>query len=165
LHGRGCKTVDHRITRQPPANLPSGITEKVYRFAEGVAHGLSAADTYRAAFHTQNMLPKTVRDEASRLLKNLGVTATLEALRAEKIYRQRLVSAEIRRSRLGTPVGLIDGVDTPPRIKVRALTLAAAIAVMMGGIVHNVTASSARQLEQQLLDRLSNYSVVSGLAG
>ena len=152
------------IKRQRSATLPSGITEKMYRFAEGVADGLSAADAYRAAFNTQNMLPKTLRDEASRLLKNRGVSTALEALRAEKTYQQRVSRQKVEDRLWERLWSLIDGVETLPSVKVWALTLAAEIAGMMGGIVYNVTASSARQLEQELLNRLSEYSAASGLA-
>ena len=103
-------------SRQRSANLPSGITEKMFRFAEEVANGLSAADAYRAAFNTSNMLPKTVRDEASRLLKNPGVTAALEARRTQKTHQQR-VSRQKSEDRVWSHLwGLIDGVETPPHV-------------------------------------------------
>jgi hypothetical protein len=146
------------ITRQRSANLPSGITEKMYRFAGGVADGLSAADAYRAAFNTQNMLPKTVRDEASRLLKNRGVTAALEALRAEKTYQQHLSRLKVEDRVWSHLWGLIDGVETPPSVKVRALTLAAELAGMMGGVSNQEEGpSTIEELEAELLSKLSRH--------
>ena len=146
------------IKRQRSANLPSGITEKMYRFAEGVADGLSAADAYRAAFNTQNMLPKTVRDEASRLLKNPGITAALHGLRAEKTHQQR-VSRQKSEDRVWEHLwGLIDGVETPPGVKVRALTLAAELAGMLNGISNQDPAPlTAGELEIELANRLRAY--------
>ena len=150
-------------SRQRSANLPSGITEKMYRFAEGVANGLSAADSYRAAFNTANMLPKTVRDEASRLLKNPGVTAALEALRTQKTHQQR-VSRQKSEDRVWEHLwGLIDGVETPPSVKVRALTLAAELAGLMDRDSQKNPATSAAELEHELISQLSRYCVRESL--
>lgn len=149
------------ITRQRSANLPSGITEKMFRFAEEVANGHSAADAYRAAFNTSHMLPKTVRDEASRLLKNPGVTAALEALRTEKTHQQRVYRQKSEDRVWEHLWGLIDGVSTPPSVKVRALTLAAEMAGMMGGISNQDPAPlTAGELEIELANRLSAYCLL-----
>lgn len=147
-------------SRQRSPNLPSGITEKMFRFAEGVADGLSAADSYRAAFNTANMLPKTVRDEASRLLKNPGVTAALEARRAEKTHQQ-WVSRQKSEDRVWEHLWeLIDGVETPPSVKVRALTLAAELAGMFNGIsVQNPVPATAEELELELKQRLAEIAM------
>ena len=146
------------ITRQRSAKLPSGITEKMFRFAEEIVNGRSAEDSYRAAFNTSKMLPKTVRDEASRLLKNPGITAALEALWAEKTYQQR-VSRQKSEDRVWEHLwGLIDGVETPPGVKVRALTLAAELAGMLNGISNQDPAPlTAGELEIELANRLSAY--------
>jgi hypothetical protein len=130
----------------------------MYRFAEGVADGLSAADAYRAAFNTQNMLPKTVRDEASRLLKNPYITPVLEALRAEKTYQQHLSRLKVEDRVWERLWGVIDGVETPPQVQVRALTLAAELAGMMGGVSNRDPAPlTAGELEIELANRLSAY--------
>ena len=146
------------ITRQRSAKLPSGITEKMFRFAEEIVNGLSAADSYRSAFNTSKMLPKTVRDEASRLLKNPGVSTALEALRAEKT-RQQWVSRQKVEDRVWERLwSLIDGAETPPRVQVRALTLAAEMAGMLGGVSNqNPAPLTAGELEIELANRLSAY--------
>jgi hypothetical protein len=145
-------------SRQRSPNLPSGITEKMYRFAGGVADGLSAADAYRAAFNTSNMLPKTVREEASRLLKNPHITTTLEALRAEKTYQQRVSRQKVEDRVWERLWSLIDGAKTPPQVQVRALTLAAELAGMMGGVSNqNPAPLTAGELEIELANRLSAY--------
>ena len=151
-------TIESLKSRQRSPNLPSGITEKMFRFAEEVANGLSAADAYRAAFNTANMLPKTVRDEASRLLNNPHITPALEALRAEKTHQQR-VSRQRVEDRLWERLwSLIDGVDTPPHVTVRALTLAAELAGMMDGVsVQNPAPPTVEELEVELLNKLSRH--------
>lgn len=148
-----------QTTRQRSPNLPSGITEKMYRFAEGVANGLSQADAYRGAFNTSNMLPKTVRDEASRLLKNPGVSTALEALRAEKTYQQRVSRQKVEDRLWERLWSLIDGVETPPSVKVRALTLAAELAGMFNGVSNKDPAPlTAEELKLEIASRLSVYS-------
>ena len=145
-------------TRTRSANLPTGITTKMQCFAEAVAEGLSAADAYRTAFNTSRMLPKTIRDEASRLLKNPGVTAALGGLRTEKTHQQR-VSRQKSEDRVWEHLwGLIDGVSTPPSVKVRALTLAAELAGMLDGVSNQDSAPlTAGELEIELTNRLRAY--------
>lgn len=155
---RKAMTIVSLRSRQRSPNLPSGITEKMLRFAEGVANGLSAADAYRAAFNTANMLPKTVRDEASRLLKNPGVSTALEALRAEKTHQQRVSRQKVEDRLWERLWSLIDGVDTPPQVQVRALTLAAELAGMLDGVSNKAPAPlTAEKLEMELANRLRAY--------
>ena len=146
------------ITRQRSAKLPSGITEKMFRFAEEIVNGLSAADAYRAAFNTSKMQPKTVRDEASRLLRNPGITAALEGLRAEKTHQQWVSRQKVEDRVWSHLWGVIDGVETPPSVKVRALNLAAEMAGMMSGVSNqNPAPLTAGELEIELANRLSAY--------
>jgi hypothetical protein len=144
-------------TRQRSSKLPSGITQKMQSFAEGVADGLSAADAYRAAFNTSNMLPKTVRDEASRLLKNRGISAAIEARRAE-FERQQQISRQKTEDRLWEHLWrLIEADNTPPAVKVKALTLAAKLCGMLNGVPYKNPDQTASEIEQELAARLSAY--------
>lgn len=143
-------------TRTRSANLPTGITTKMQCFAEAVAEGLSAADAYRTAFNTSRMLPKTIRDEASRLLKNPGVTAAIEASRAEKRHL-RCIKVQTAEERIWEQLwAVIEGEAVPPSAKLKALALAAELAGMMGNSNPNPE-PSVRQIEQELATRLSYY--------
>ena len=113
------------------AMLPSGITAKMHRFAECVADGYSLADAYRAAFFTANMKDKTVRDEASRLSKNPGVTAVVQAIRREREHQNSMLWRKKEDVIWFSVWALIEDKRTGAGVKVKALTLAA----MMAGLV------------------------------
>lgn len=114
------------------ARLPNGLTEKMFRFAEAVAEGSSLADAYRASFFTTNMRDKTVRDEASRLAKNPGVAAAIDAIRKENDLRNRMFWLSKEEVIWDSVWRLIDDPCVPPRSKVKALTLAAQMAGLIG---------------------------------
>lgn len=113
------------------ARLSGGLTEKMLRFAEAVAEGMSLADAYRTSFHTANMRDKTIRDEASRLAKNPGVAAAIEAIRSEKEARNRMLWHSEEEAIWNTLWRLIDDPDVVTRSKLKALTLAARMAGLL----------------------------------
>lgn len=115
------------------ARLANGLTEKMFKFAENVANGSSLADAYRASFFTTNMRDKTVRDEASRLAKNPGVAAAIEAIRAENDLRNRMLWLSKEEAVWDSVWRLIDDPHVSPRAKIKALTLAAAMAGLIDG--------------------------------
>ena len=154
------ENVSYLPTRQRSAKLPSGITQKMQRFAEGVADGLSAADAYRAAFNTSNMLPKTVRDEASRLLKNHGVSAAITACRAEFERKQQISRQKIEDRLWERLWGLIEADSTPPSAKVKALTLAAKLAGMLDGVTNQNPDQTAEELDLELKKQLRVYGIM-----
>jgi hypothetical protein len=112
-----------RSTRSAP--LYNGITFKMQRFAEAVADGCSLADAYRVAFNTANMKDKTVRDEASRLLKNPGVAAAVGALRAKREAENHMLWRSKEDRVWGMVWSVIEADQVSPRSKIKALTLAA----------------------------------------
>lgn len=113
------------------ATLPSGITTKMHRFGECVADGYSLADAYRTAFYTANMRDKTIRDEASRLAKNPGVSAVVEAIRAER-ERQNIMLWRRKEDAIWVSLwSLIEDQRVRPRTRIKALTLAAAMAGLL----------------------------------
>jgi hypothetical protein len=61
-------------------DLPE-LTGQQLAFVKGILDGKSAADAYRLAYNTENMMTKTVWAEASRLRNNRDVTAWLSASR------------------------------------------------------------------------------------
>ena len=113
------------------ARLPGGLTEKMLRFAEAVAEGMSLADAYRTSFHTANMRDKTIRDEASRLAKNPGVAAAIEAIRDER-DRQNHMRARSEEDRIWEVIWkLLDHPQVSVRWKLNILTLAAKMAGLL----------------------------------
>jgi hypothetical protein len=100
----------------------------MFRFAEAAAEGMSLADAYRASFHTANMRDKTIRDEASRLAKNPGVAAAIEAIRNEKDAQNGMFWRSKEEAIWDSVWRLIDDPLVSIRAKLKALTLAAQMA-------------------------------------
>lgn len=101
------------------------------RFAELVADGCSLADAYRGAFSTGGMKDKTVRDEASRLAKNPGVTRAIEAIRAERNAENHMQWRSKEDHIWELVWRLVDDPRVPVRSKIKALTLAAQMAGLL----------------------------------
>lgn len=116
------------LSRRRSASLPNGLTVKMYRFAEAVADGSSLADAYRTAFSALQMRPKTVRDEASRLAKNPGVTAAIAAIRAEREAENHMRWRSKEDAIWESTWQLIDDPHASAQTKIKALTLAAQMA-------------------------------------
>lgn len=118
-------------TRRRSAPMPHGITDKMNHFAECVADGTSLADAYRTAFDTSRMLPKTVRDEASRLLQNPGVTAAVEAIRQRREAENRMRWRSKQERIWEATWHIIDDPAVSCRLKLKALRIAAEMAGMI----------------------------------
>jgi phage terminase small subunit len=63
------------------------LTTKQQKFVEEVVSGKSQSDAYKAAYNVGKMQPSTIRNEASKLLKNPDVTAMLKHLREKATAR------------------------------------------------------------------------------
>ena len=143
-------------TRLRSGTLASGITTKMDLFARRVAEGFSLADAYRAAFNTANMKPRTISNDASRLARHHGVSATITAYRAEIEARNRISALE-RSDRIWQNLWeLIDTDETPPAVQVRALDLAARLCGMFKR-PQDAQPLSVREVETELERRLYVY--------
>jgi len=69
------------------------LTPKQEAFADGIAAGLSQSDAYRAAYDAENMKPKQIWEEASKLAANPKVSQRLFVLH-EKAQERTLVTIE-----------------------------------------------------------------------
>ncbi len=125
-------------------------------FARRAAEGLSLADAYRAAFNTANMKPRTISNDASRLARHHGVSATITAYRAEIEARNRISALE-RSDRIWQNLWeLIDTDETPSAVKIRALDLAARLCGMFKR-PQDAQPLSVREVETELERRLYVY--------
>jgi hypothetical protein len=141
----------------PPVVYHRPITYKMQVFAEHVAVGQKLADAYRAAFNTGTMLPKTVRDEASRLAKNPGVAAAIVARKAE-IDREHHVLALRTEDRIWQHIwALVESQSVAPSIRVRALGLAARLCGMFKR-PEDLAPAFPAQIEAELSLRLRAYT-------
>jgi len=73
------------------------LTTKQESFATACAKGENASDAYRSAYKTTRMTPKTVHEEASRLLANPKVAARIAELRVPAMKAARLEIEEVQR--------------------------------------------------------------------
>ena len=66
------------------------LTAKQTAFAAACAKGQTGSDAYRVAYEAKKMAPKTVHEQASRLLANRKVTARIAELREGAVKAVRL---------------------------------------------------------------------------
>lgn len=83
-------------TAPPKRSAPdtdTGLTDKQSKFCDGVEAGLSLSDSYRAAYDTSGMSPKSVHEEACRLMSHPKITARLMEISREKEAQRRMLTA------------------------------------------------------------------------
>ena len=128
-------------------SLPS-LTLKQAAFVDAYLLSGSAAAAYRLAYDVDEMLPKTVRDAASILLRHSGISAAVATRRAEA---DEAVQAALVAARIGAPetverMGRIAALDPEEHVQqlapiLRANEAIAGIAGIMpkgGGVTVNV---------------------------
>ena len=71
------------------------LTPKQEKFVQGIIEGKSQADAYRSAYSTKNMTDKTIREEASRLMSDPNISATVKELRGQ-VIKSTIMSAQER---------------------------------------------------------------------
>ena len=98
------------------------ITAKQNEFAQHVSDGLSQTKAYRSAYISDNMAPKTVWEESSRLRRHPKVAARIIELEAEKAYRQR-IQALSREERILKELEALAFGDGPVSAKLKAIEL------------------------------------------
>ncbi len=98
------------------------ITAKQNEFAQHVSDGLSQTKAYRSAYSSDNMAPKTIWEESSRLRRHPKVAARIIELEAEKAYRQR-IQALSREERILKELEAVAFGDGPVSAKLRAIEL------------------------------------------
>jgi len=63
------------------------LTQKQQKFCYGIVQGLSQTEAYRAAYPGTKMATKTMKEAASRLMRNSNVLATIESLKAPAVEK------------------------------------------------------------------------------
>jgi phage terminase small subunit len=79
------------------AGAAAGLTAKQEAFAMAVAKGSKASDAYRAVYSAQRMTPKSINEEASRLMANPKVASRVTNLRVPALEVARLEIEETLR--------------------------------------------------------------------
>ena len=98
------------------------ITAKQNEFAQQVSDGLSQTKAYRSAYSSDNMAPKTVWEESSRLRRHPKVAARIIELEAEKAHRQR-IQALSREERILKELEAVAFGEGPVSAKLKAIEL------------------------------------------
>ena len=98
------------------------VTAKQNEFAQHVSDGLSQTKAYRSAYISDNMAPKTVWEESSRLRGHPKVAARIIELEAEKAHRQR-IQALSREERILKELEAVAFGDGPVSAKLKAIEL------------------------------------------
>ena len=143
----------------PPVIQLRPLTHKMQCFAVHVAGGMKLADAYRASFHTANMKPKTIRDEASRLAQNPGVARAIIEERQQIRHRNHIAALKTE-DRIWVCVwALAENDNVAPSVRVKALHLAAQLSGMFKRTDGDVAPNPAL-IEEELLKRLEAFGVV-----
>ena len=71
------------------------LTQKKIKFAQKYFECGNAVESYKYAYNSQNMKEKSIRDEASKLLKDLDITKYLSELNS-KVDRTSIMSYQER---------------------------------------------------------------------
>ena len=98
------------------------VTAKQNEFAQNVSDGLSQTKAYRSAYSSDNMAPKTVWEESSRLRGHPKVAARIIELEAEKAHRQR-IQALSREERILKELEAVAFGEGPVSAKLKAIEL------------------------------------------
>lgn len=107
-----------------------GLTARMERFAVDVAKGSTLAAAYRVAYTTENMLPETIWNNASRLMSDSRVQARVDAL---VVAGEAMKLHDVGKTRLDVMHKLYASMSdsrVPPAVQLRAAELLGKTAAM-----------------------------------
>lgn len=138
----------------------TGLTDKQTRFCDGVESGLSLSDSYRAAYDTSGMSPKSVHEEACRLMANPKITSRLQEISREKEAQRRMLTASDAAAAVETFRVMMTTAKTEA-VRVRAAELLAKAAGLFVEKVEidDKTDRSVSDIEQSIKDRLTRLGL------
>lgn len=149
---------DTEASPTPKRSAPdteTGLTDKQTKFCDGVESGLSLSDSYRAAYDTSGMSPKTVHEEACRLMANPKITTRLQEISREKEAQRRMLTASDAAAAVEVFRQMMATAKTEA-VRVRAAELLAKAAGIFTDKVEieDKTDRSTAEIEQAIADRL-----------
>jgi hypothetical protein len=135
----------------------SGLTAKQEAFAQGLASGLCATESYRQSYDASGMKQTSVEVEACKLSQHPKVAQRVEDLLKAKEAKAQHVAAR-NEDRIWRQVwGVLEDDKTPAAVKVSAATLAAKLSGMMVEKLEVKGAETPEAIEKELLQRLARY--------
>jgi len=139
--------------------MSESITPKQRKFIEGIANGLTHAESYRIAYSNSGK-PATARREAARLMKNPIISTALESLirRKENANIARHVSSQdlVTKTLRDHITGAIDLEPT----QVQSLSILAKTSGMYTTRIEDVTERSSDDIATDLKRKLSQLALV-----
>ena len=99
------------------------LTPKQNNFARLVASGNTLSDAYRNSYNAENMHPKTVNEEASRLGARPDIAARIDQLNAEKDRALTVQALSTRETLLDKLAQIADGSLFVDAIQLKAIEL------------------------------------------
>ena len=131
------------------------LTVKQMKFVKEVSEGGSQSNAYRKAYDTSQMAPKTIWEEASRLMRHPKVAARIVELEAEKEARRRM-QALSREDRVLQELEKIAFGDGPASGRLKALELLGKHVGLFKPNEVPVVERSVEDISNQLQRRLEN---------
>ena len=150
----GKETTGTTKQRSAP-DTDTGLTDKQSKFCDGVEAGMSLSDAYRAAYDTSGMSPKSVHEEACRLMSHPKITTRLQEISREKEAQRRMLTASDAAAAVEVFRQMMATAKTEA-VRVRAAELLAKAAGIFTDKVEieDKTDRSTAEIEQAIADRL-----------
>lgn len=71
------------------------LTDKQEKFCRAIVEGMTQADAYRSAYNSENMMDKTIHEEASRLMADPNISTRVQELR-DMVANASILTAQER---------------------------------------------------------------------
>ena len=94
MDNEGSKSKEGKIVSLNPQN---GLTEKQELFCQHICDGLSYSESYRRSGYSLDQAPKTINENASRLMGNSKVLARINQITLEREAETRTRKARLER--------------------------------------------------------------------
>jgi hypothetical protein len=132
-----------------------GLTAKQLKFSTGAVSGLSLAEAYRQAYDAENMTPKAIQVEASRLAARPDIALAMEAIAGEKQARMQVITVSDRDMLITNLRRWTKGEDTPTSGQLRAAELLGKACGLYRDIVETRTERPAAEVLADIENRLN----------
>lgn len=151
---------DTAPSKRSAPDTDTGLTDKQSKFCDGVEAGLSLSDSYRSAYDTSGMTPKSVHEEACRLMSHPKITSRLMEISREKEAQRRMLTASDAAAAVETFRVMMTTAKTEA-VRVRAAELLAKAAGLFVEKVEidDKTDRSVSDIEQSIKDRLTRLGL------
>lgn len=132
-----------------------GLTAKQLKFANGAVSGMSLADAYRNAYDAENMTPKAIQVEASRLAARPDVALAMQTIAGEMQAKMQAVTVSDRDMLITNLRRWTKGDETPTSGQLRAAELLGKACGLYRDVVETRTERPASEVLADIEARLN----------